>query len=86
MRNSSHVFLSSGSGARLMKHASGPDGGPNEVRSHMPGGVFHTSSSGLIALKTPRDRIMLSARASRGMEKLPPPPVGHTMGHGQFSN
>ena len=55
---------------------------PTNVRSHMPGGVFHTSSSGLIALKTPRDRVMLSARASREMEKLPPPPVGRTMGHG----
>jgi hypothetical protein len=74
--------LSSGSGARLVKHAVGPDGETKDFRSHMPGGVFHTSSSGLIGLKTPRDRVMLSARASREMEKLPPPPVGRTMGHG----
>ena len=69
-----------------MKKALGPDGEPKEVKSQMPGGAFHSSSSGPIALKTPRDRVMLSARASRGMEKLPPPPVGHTMGHGVFSN
>ena len=68
-----------------MKNSLGPDGEPKDFRSHMPGGIFHTSSSGLIALKTPRDRVMLTARASREMEKLPPPPVGHTMGHGLYS-
>lgn len=48
----------------------------------MPEGPFyHYQSSAILGVKTPRDRIF-TARSLAVTEKLPPPPLGKTMGHG----
>lgn len=63
------------------------NGGSMTARSHLPEGPFYNASSSYIWVKTPRDR-MLTSRGSVALnstenkEKLPPPPLGRTMGHG----
>jgi hypothetical protein len=56
-------------------------------RSHMPEGPFYNPSSSYVGIKTPRDRVLTTSRGSvfqfdRTDAKLPPPPIGRTMGHG----